>query len=138
MTSATLTLVSLISQGASVIVNPATTFTLSHTFQTVTGVGIVNYTSKVLNTGVSGVTDGLSNTISGIWGWLLYNLITPIMVIAIILLFFWVQWKLLRLYVEGVKLVFTGVKAFFNVVTTDNRFKKIVTSLEKTFSTNDI
>lgn len=93
--------------------------------------GVSELALEVLNP--FNVVSNLGNSITGIWNWLLYNLITPFILIVFIILFFWGQYKLFRAYFFVIGTVVSKLSAIIPKVAQTKQVKSIVENLTSAF-----
>jgi len=79
---------------------------------------------------LEGVMNGFTNTITGIWLWILYNLISPLLVIVFVILFFVGQYYLIKLYIKLFEYIGLNMIKLFNFMIQSKFIKKVITEFE--------
>ena len=94
------------------------------------GAGIVNLPNLSLDV-VGLATNSFANVMTGIWQWLLYNLIAPLLLILFIVLFLVGQYFLIKAYYFLIKNVVLRVISMYNMLIDSPRIKSFVNKFEQ-------
>ena len=92
----------------------------------------VNYSFEEVSLNpVNLLTSTITNPILDIWAWLLFNLITPILLIVFLILFFVGQYYLIKLNITLIKYTFINIVKLVNFVLDSPRIKGFITTLKE-------
>jgi hypothetical protein len=79
---------------------------------------------------LDGILNGFTNMISNIWFWVLYNLISPLLVILFVVLFFIGQYFLIKLYIKLFQYIGLNLIKLFNFIIKSSIVKKVVNEFD--------
>ena len=77
------------------------------------------------------LADGLGLIFTGIWDWLLYNIIAPLLAIVFVALFFIGQYYLFKLYFFAGKFVFNKIFSILNKINKIDFIKEEIEEFKK-------
>lgn len=94
------------------------------------GASIINL--PIVNLGIaSSISNSIGNVFNNIWLWLLYNLITPILLIVFVILFVAGQYYLIKAYIWIVKNIVLNVLRGYNSISKSAKVKQILNNYNK-------
>lgn len=88
---------------------------------------LITYNTQSLVPAVVGSSiGGFTSIIGEIWAWLLFNIITPVMVIVILILFFVAQYYLIKMYIFVIKNVINKILDSYTKISNSKKFNDIL------------
>lgn len=91
---------------------------------------VERFSSLAVSSIGGGIFNAFTNLVNSIWLWVLYNLISPLLVILFVILFFIGQYYLIKLYIKIFQYIGINVIKLFNLVIKSNFIKKVINELD--------